>query len=407
MVAPLLRDVESPASSDDESLPLQVKRLTSNRPHHTDDLPKTLSQAKSSRIDLSKRFVFVCPTRLSKQFDTLPHQAKDMALLVFRCARHHVFDDTKAERRARMRARVDTGAPGKLPRSKRRPAEESVAVKPRMPLNAVGRRYSNEFLEWLRTKEKEDCVFWYRPSRDLEGLSKFFESKTDPVRELPYRPLLLDPTWWRVRFDRSRARYVSNPTAIAEQISTRHRAPSDADLRSMELTELVLKELLFQSNPTLEPVAEWPAACSGNGSRQVAWTEPEASYSSRGYITCPHTDLVAADQCVRGQPWGEPCSGRLDGLQVKWQTQEAIAQRQAAARALLGPNRLPPASPATPLPGRGDAGSRAGWMSAEPDGNPRPGPTRAGSCTPRSCTPREGFRRTPWAQTAPWPSPRR
>lgn len=103
-------------------------------------------------------------------------------------------------------------------------------------------RYSNEFLEWLRTKEKEDCVFWYRPSRDLEGLSKFFESKTDPVRELPYRPLLLDPTWWRVRFDRSRARYVSNPTAIAEQISTRHRAPSDADLRSMELTELVLKE---------------------------------------------------------------------------------------------------------------------------------------------------------------------
>jgi hypothetical protein len=59
---------------------------------------KTLSQMRRSRIDLTRRYVFLCPTQLSKHFEVLPLQAKESALLVFRCSRNFLFKDPPSVR---------------------------------------------------------------------------------------------------------------------------------------------------------------------------------------------------------------------------------------------------------------------------------------------------------------------
>jgi hypothetical protein len=82
-------------------------------------------------------------------------------------------------------------------------------------------------MHWVLTKEKEGCVFWFKPERNFNKLSKFFEEKTDPMSELPYRPLLLDPFWWRVTFDRKAAKFCSNPAVVCANISERSTAGID------------------------------------------------------------------------------------------------------------------------------------------------------------------------------------
>merc|ERR1712113_579167 len=117
--------------------------------------------------------------------------------------------------------------------------------------------FSREFMQWVLTKEKEGCVFWYKPEKDLRKLSLFFEEKIDPVNELPYRPLLLDPQWWRVRFIRTSARYLANPSLVVANISGNAH---QSDRRDIDLP--ALQELIYQSNPTLEPIIKWPHAPS-------------------------------------------------------------------------------------------------------------------------------------------------
>lgn len=74
-------------------------------------------------------------------------------------------------------------------------------------------------------------------SEDLERLSSFFEEKIDPMDELPYRPLLLDAMWWRVRFDRTSARYVGHPRGILAAIAAHHmceKSGRDIDPTSLQ-----------------------------------------------------------------------------------------------------------------------------------------------------------------------------
>jgi len=262
---------------------------------------KTMSQMKRSRIDLTRRYVFLCPTALSKHFQALPLAAKESSLLVFRCARSFVFKDPPSVRRTRLQARVETNiGDGK----KGKPSSA-----PKSGLSALYRsEFSDDFLQFVLAKEKEGCVFWYKPDQDLEKMSSFFEQKVDPLDEQPYRPLLLDAMWWRVRFDRTSARYVGNPRGILGAIAAFHHGlgrERDLDLPS-------LQELIFQSNPTLEPVVKWPHAPSMRFLPARVEDTPQTQY--KGYIEANprRTDLPGQSVLERLQKWPDRPRARCE-----------------------------------------------------------------------------------------------
>ncbi|CAJ1403888.1 unnamed protein product [Effrenium voratum] len=270
---------------------------------------RTLSQMKRSRIDLNRRYVFLCPTALSKHFEALPLPAKEAALLVFRCNRNFVFKDPPAVRKSRLQAKVECG----------NSAKHTAPAKPGLAA-LYKSEFSDEFLQWVLSKEKEGCVFWFKPERDLEKLSSFFEEKIDPMDEMPYRPLLLDAMWWRIRFDRTSARYVGNPRGILGAIAAFHmssRQERDIDLPS-------LQELIFQSNPTLEPVVKWPHAPS---MRFLPSKVDDMEY--KGYIESnPRRPGLKGESVLeRIQRWPDRPRARLDNLHHHWQVQELSRSR--------------------------------------------------------------------------------
>ncbi|CAL1141482.1 unnamed protein product [Cladocopium goreaui] len=267
---------------------------------------RTLSQMKRSRIDLNRRYVFLCPTALSKQFEALPLPAKEAALLVFRCNQNFVFKDPPAVRKSRLQSRVECG---------NSTVKHFAPVKP--GLRALYKsEFSDEFLQWVLSKEKEGCVFWFKPERDLKKLSAFFEEKIDPMDELPYRPLLLDAMWWRVRFDRTSSRYVGNPRGILAAIAAFHMC-SEKD-RDIDLASL--QGLIYQSNPTLEPVVKWPHALS----MRFLPATVDSDIEYKGYIEGnPRRPGLRGEAVLeRIQRWPERPKDRLDNLHHHWQVQE-------------------------------------------------------------------------------------
>lgn len=302
---------------------------------------RTLLQIKRSRIDLERRYVFLCPTSLNKHFEVLPSQAKDSALVVFRCARNWIFPDPPAARRARTSAKVDTNFD--KDKAVRRPSSRPGRSAASLRTALYKPQFSQDFLKWLETKEREECVFWYKPDKDLEKLSFFFEEKIDPLSEEPYRPLLLDPSWWRIRFDRRSARFMSNPAKIIENIS--QRSIAGLALKDREIDPIALQELIWQSNPTLEPIIKWPHAPSMSFlQRTVRAVDMEAS-QCHGYI-----DLSLASGLQSGT-WQALCAvqntpqrigqwpleprTRLDALHHFWQVDAATCDRKRAFQ-LLG-----------------------------------------------------------------------
>lgn len=289
----------------------------------------TLSQIKRSRIDLARRYVFLCPTSLAKHFEALPLAAKDAALLVFRCSRNVVFLDPPCVRRERADAKVQTG----LSPARRPSASRSNVSSMRKALYKTD--FTPEFLSWLQTKEKEGCVFWLKPEKDLLKLSAFFQEKIDPMVELPYRPLLLDPAWWRIKFDRTSARYLGSPAPIIALVSDRSREGVSA--RDQPLDIEALQELIFQSNPTLEPITMWPHAPSMRflprpGAIPKAGLGREARF--KGFIDqqfdregmAPRS-LTKSEQ-VRVASWPKVPQVRLDNLYHSWEVDAAMSGRR-------------------------------------------------------------------------------
>jgi len=296
------------------------------------DDPRTISQIKRSRIDLDRRYVFLCPTSLSKHFDVLPSQAKDSALLVFKCSRDWLVRDPAEIRRARVTARVESGIAKNL-----RPKKVGGNAVPRAALSAAAchSEFSKEFMQWVLTKEKEGCVFWFKPEKDFQKLSKFFEEKIDPMSEQPYRPLLLEPQWWRVSFLRTSARYCANPSMVIANISERSLACVD----KRDVAIPALQELIYQSNPTLEPICKWPHAPSMRFLPKVPTASKDyvGQYASfKGYIDIgsPRAGLDQAgsshhqDQ-ARISSWPQCPRERLDNLHHCWQLEDAICQRRS------------------------------------------------------------------------------
>jgi len=292
----------------------------------TSEDPRTITQIKRSRIDLERRYVFLCPTSLSKHFEVLPGLAKDSALLVFKCSREWLFRDPVDIRRARATSRIDCGVP--------RNARKKSAVAPKGALSAAAchSEFSRDFMQWIVTKENEGCVFWFKPEKDLTKLSKFFEEKIDPVSEQPYRPLLLDPQWWRVRFARTSARYIANPSVVIANISEK----SNAGLDKRDVDMPALQELIYQSNPTLEPISKWPHAPSMRFLPRAppANSDFAGQYKSyRGYIDqdartgVESISVRSPRDNARISYWPQVPRERLDNLHHSWQTEDAVTHR--------------------------------------------------------------------------------
>mmetsp|Transcript_10632 Transcript_10632/g.33300 ORF Transcript_10632/g.33300 Transcript_10632/m.33300 type:complete len:204 (-) Transcript_10632:30-641(-) len=201
-------------------------------------------------------------------------------------------------------------------------------------------------------------------------MSRFFEEKIDPVNEKSYRPLLLDPLWWRVRFQRSSARYIGNPTNVASALTadSRRRPESANHMSSMSSfqscsTDLdggpsqdidipALQELIFQSNPTLEPISKWPHAPSMRFLPRVP--KVKAQYAgqettARGYINDRHArSSAAAHDNSRLEAWPELARDRFDNLHSLWLIEESSsARRSCFAGAGGGGSRVLPPMPLT------------------------------------------------------------
>mmetsp|Transcript_104946 Transcript_104946/g.301738 ORF Transcript_104946/g.301738 Transcript_104946/m.301738 type:complete len:448 (+) Transcript_104946:111-1454(+) len=308
---------------------------------------RTLSEIKRNRIDLSRRYVFLCPTRLNHQFEHLPAEAKDSALLVFRCARHHVFPAPHSARESRVLAHMSTG-----PLRSGCGGEPSSNAGPSAPLvPPTSTRFSKAFLQWLHTKEKEDSVFWYKPDRDLHRLSTFLEGKICPLTEEHYRPLILDSNWWRVRFDRTRSRFVTNPVSVVEALNAHSPEYREAH-PGMDVREAVLQELLFQSNPTLEPLAQWPRAPSTRCLPTYTKAPDPSKYG--GYIVKPYTsDSMLGDLAdSRLAVFPARTCDRMDNLHSMWQLEERALGRTGAV--------LPPRSGRLGLPSLNGGSSARG-----------------------------------------------
>mmetsp|Transcript_50528 Transcript_50528/g.145666 ORF Transcript_50528/g.145666 Transcript_50528/m.145666 type:complete len:352 (+) Transcript_50528:53-1108(+) len=296
----------------------------------THEEAKTLAQIKRSRVDLLRRFVFLCPMSLSRQYGALPQQARDSALLVFRCSRESVFKKAASGRSAGAASKVDTGM--------HRPAPVNIgglaSSSSQASLTALYRsEYPTEFLKWVHTKEKEGCVFWLRPDCDLPKLSRFFEEKIDPVSERPYKPLLLDPQWWRVKFQRASARYVGKPSAVIAAITPRDPETGNLTSRSQDIDLPAMQELIYQSNPSLEPIAKWTHAPSmrflPREARSKAGVEMEQE-KGKGYIRldAPRSPGGFVDRESRIGRWPEKARDRFDNLHVLWHVEESSYERR-------------------------------------------------------------------------------
>jgi len=179
--------------------------------------PRTLSQIKRSQIDLDRRYVFLCPTSLSKDFDAIPQQAKENCLLIFKCNRDWLFSERADLRRRFASSRLDTGT---ARQRKHRGARRVLSPNARSAIRAVSltHEFSKDFLKWVKDKEKQGDVFWYKPARDLKLLSRFLEDKVDPFTKQSYKKLKLDAMWWRTRFSAGRSRYVGSAALVIQSL---------------------------------------------------------------------------------------------------------------------------------------------------------------------------------------------
>lgn len=324
----------SDASSED----VNFDSLNSNNGAEARDA-RTLTAIRRSRVDTTKRYVFLCPTSMSKHFDVIPPPVKDNALLVFRCSREWFFQEPIQA--TRVLSRIDTGLAPAL-RARKSEAAQMLGQAFTAAQYQSKSNFSKEYVEWVEAKEKDGCVFWMKPDPDLKELSSFFERKLDPVSHKPYRPLHLDPQWWRTRFHRSTgtSRYVQSPSLVVANIS---RAAWGDERRGMDVP--ALQELIYQSNSTLEPIVMWPHAPSMrflprtqqsnsmwtvvHGSCQTAGAEDNSSYlmesACRGFIDRNLVHGLPTGPSLRlGDEWRASTSGsdRLHNLHITWQKEE-------------------------------------------------------------------------------------
>ncbi|ETV78001.1 hypothetical protein H257_08225 [Aphanomyces astaci] len=116
--------------------------------------------------------------------------------------------------------------------------------------------FAKDFMNLLVFKEEARLVFWFQPEKNYQALSAFLTSTVDPVTGKPYLPLTVEPNRWltmggqdgwegKVRRDgrRKTTRAIPIFTPSIQRIVT--------NLQSKSFDVLAVKEMLAQANSTL------------------------------------------------------------------------------------------------------------------------------------------------------------
>eukprot|EP00761_Pharyngomonas_kirbyi_P003949 gb/GECH01003953.1/.p1 GENE.gb/GECH01003953.1/~~gb/GECH01003953.1/.p1 ORF type:complete len:172 (+),score=31.13 gb/GECH01003953.1/:1-516(+) len=165
--------------------------------------------------DPEGRVVFISATFLSVQFPSVSDSILENAIFVFGSDRRWVFPANEEER----------------------------MLSERQPTDYLS--FDSKFLNIILQKEREGLVFWLKPTKNYYLVSQFLQTITDPLTNQPYRPLILDDSWWLTQFDPANIKFAS-PARVVENYK---RGGHDY---------AAVMELLYQSNPTMKPILSWP-----------------------------------------------------------------------------------------------------------------------------------------------------
>ncbi|KAL4155928.1 hypothetical protein PRNP1_008029 [Phytophthora ramorum] len=183
------------------------------------------SLAKWPYAPCPNRTVFLSITELELTYQLVPRDVLEPALFIFDTERNWVFNKHNALQKQHFDYRYMC--------------------------------FEQDFLEMLTLKEEAGMVFWFRPQKSFEKMSAFLASIEDPAAEgKVYQPLILKESKWltlcgengwegKVRRD-GRRRDIDRVPKFTTSVS---RVVSN--LQSGSFDYIAVKELLFQSNPTL------------------------------------------------------------------------------------------------------------------------------------------------------------
>ena len=157
-----------------------------------------------------QRVVFISASYLQKEFSDIPNNVMENAIFFFGSDRKWIFPQNEQDR-----------------------AES--AQQPTKYLN-----FNDEFKQLILKKEGEGLVYWLKPNKSYEDVSRFFTTITDPCTGLPYKPLILDDNFWN-NLPYDKVCYVNGRRVVMNYKTGEHDYDS-------------VCELLVQSNRTLVPV---------------------------------------------------------------------------------------------------------------------------------------------------------
>ena len=107
--------------------------------------------------------------------------------------------------------------------------------------------FDDEFRECLRTKEEQRQLYWFKDKPKFSSLSKFLTQHTHTQTGKRYSPLHLKDFWWAQSWGGS-----VNPPRF-----TKSKEKVISNYKSGSFDENSISELLYQSNPNIEPIVEY------------------------------------------------------------------------------------------------------------------------------------------------------
>ena len=155
------------------------------RNNYIDQIKKSKREKKreSSSFDLPfvppfkegdlRRLVFCSVAVLSREWRKIPRDVLDQAIFCFSCDRSwcfHKFSEGK-------------GSEKQLKYFKKQ-------------FDSRFMDFEADFLELIKEHEKDDRVYWHRPEKDYAKMSAFFEKIPDTVMKDNLNPLILDEKVW-------------------------------------------------------------------------------------------------------------------------------------------------------------------------------------------------------------------
>lgn len=163
----------------------------------------------------NRRYVFLSPKFLSKQYKSVPVEILENSIFFFGADRSWLFPSSREEM-AEARKQTDKYL-----------------------------EFDEDFKSLIQHKEEKKMAFWLLPKKSYAEGSEIVAALSDPVSRENYLPLIAEEKWWNSEFSVKDAKYCTTVKTIVDTIK---EGSFDFD---------AVMELLYQSNPTLVPTLYW------------------------------------------------------------------------------------------------------------------------------------------------------